>query len=293
MLQTGSPGSSSRARRLPVTSGCFANLEKTRATALYLSQRLLLALVETGLTREAAYQPRPAALRCARGTRASPVPWARSTPTPRSRGRVDASTLDGLFDPRARSPTHVDESSSPPRAAVLATRLGAAFAEGDRDGDAAVEPGRRSAARRGQGARHLRARRTTGCTSSPRTASPRSTSILPTPHPATRARVLTRHLGRTGSPRTRRARPELRRRRRGSASNATELGLDVDASSVGRSMVVRRAEPVKVECVVRGYHLRAPAGSDYQRRRARSRAFRLPGRGCRESQTPARADRHA
>ena len=37
------------------------------------------------------------------------------------------------------------------------------------------------------------------------------------------------------------------------ATNAGELGLDVDPSFFGRSMVVRRAAPIKVECVVRGY----------------------------------------
>jgi phosphoribosylaminoimidazole-succinocarboxamide synthase len=37
------------------------------------------------------------------------------------------------------------------------------------------------------------------------------------------------------------------------AGNAGELGLDVDRSFFGRSMVVRRAAPIKVECVVRGY----------------------------------------
>ena len=37
------------------------------------------------------------------------------------------------------------------------------------------------------------------------------------------------------------------------AGNAAELGLDIDASFFGRSMVVRRAEPLKVEAVVRGY----------------------------------------
>ena len=37
------------------------------------------------------------------------------------------------------------------------------------------------------------------------------------------------------------------------ATNAGELGLDVDRSFYGRSMVVRRVAPIKVECVVRGY----------------------------------------
>ncbi len=37
------------------------------------------------------------------------------------------------------------------------------------------------------------------------------------------------------------------------AANAGELGLDVDRSFFGRSMVVRRAAPIEVECVVRGY----------------------------------------
>src|SRR3990172_3479651 len=37
------------------------------------------------------------------------------------------------------------------------------------------------------------------------------------------------------------------------AGNARDLGVDADASFFGRSMVVRKAEPIKVECVVRGY----------------------------------------
>ena len=48
------------------------------------------------------------------------------------------------------------------------------------------------------------------------------------------------------------------------AGNARELGLDVDASFFGRSMVVRRAEPVKVECVVRGY-ITGSGWAEYQR----------------------------
>jgi phosphoribosylaminoimidazole-succinocarboxamide synthase len=48
-----------------------------------------------------------------------------------------------------------------------------------------------------------------------------------------------------------------------SASNARELGVDADASFFGRSMVVRLAEPLPVECVVRGY-LAGSAWADYQ-----------------------------
>ncbi|MSP22978.1 MAG: phosphoribosylaminoimidazolesuccinocarboxamide synthase [Dehalococcoidia bacterium] len=48
------------------------------------------------------------------------------------------------------------------------------------------------------------------------------------------------------------------------AGNARELGIDADASFFGRSMVVRKAEPIKVECVVRGY-LAGSAWADYQR----------------------------
>jgi phosphoribosylaminoimidazole-succinocarboxamide synthase len=48
------------------------------------------------------------------------------------------------------------------------------------------------------------------------------------------------------------------------AGNARELGLDVDASFFGRAMVVRRAEPVKVECVVRGY-ITGSGWAEYQR----------------------------
>ena len=48
------------------------------------------------------------------------------------------------------------------------------------------------------------------------------------------------------------------------ASNAAELGVDVDASLFGRAMVVRRAEPIKAECVVRGY-LAGSGWAEYQR----------------------------
>ncbi|MFN8638880.1 MAG: phosphoribosylaminoimidazolesuccinocarboxamide synthase [Dehalococcoidia bacterium] len=48
------------------------------------------------------------------------------------------------------------------------------------------------------------------------------------------------------------------------ADNARALGIDADASFFGRSMVMRRAEPVMVECVVRGY-LAGSAWADYER----------------------------
>ncbi len=47
------------------------------------------------------------------------------------------------------------------------------------------------------------------------------------------------------------------------ASNASELCVDADASFFGRSMVVRKAEPLPVECVVRGY-LAGSGWADYQ-----------------------------
>ena len=46
------------------------------------------------------------------------------------------------------------------------------------------------------------------------------------------------------------------------ASNAAKYGVD-DETLFGRSMVVRRAEPLPVECVVRGY-LAASAWADYR-----------------------------
>jgi phosphoribosylaminoimidazole-succinocarboxamide synthase len=47
-------------------------------------------------------------------------------------------------------------------------------------------------------------------------------------------------------------------------ANARELGVDADASFFGRSMVMRKAERIDVECVVRGY-LAGSAWADYQR----------------------------
>jgi len=46
-------------------------------------------------------------------------------------------------------------------------------------------------------------------------------------------------------------------------SNARDLGVDADSSFFGRSMVVRKAEVVKVECVVRGY-LTGSGWADYK-----------------------------
>jgi len=48
------------------------------------------------------------------------------------------------------------------------------------------------------------------------------------------------------------------------ASNAAELGIDADPAFFGRSMVMRRAEPFPVECVVRGF-LAGSGWADYER----------------------------
>ena len=48
------------------------------------------------------------------------------------------------------------------------------------------------------------------------------------------------------------------------ASNAAALGVDADPSFFGRSMVVRKAEPLLVECVVRGY-LAGSGWASYQK----------------------------
>jgi phosphoribosylaminoimidazole-succinocarboxamide synthase len=48
------------------------------------------------------------------------------------------------------------------------------------------------------------------------------------------------------------------------ASNAAELGVDADPAFFGRSMVMRRAEPFPVECVVRGF-LAGSGWADYER----------------------------
>jgi phosphoribosylaminoimidazole-succinocarboxamide synthase len=71
--------------------------------------------------------------------------------------------------------------------------------------------------------------------------------------------------------------------------NARALGVDADASFFGRSMVVRKAEPIKVECVVRGY-LAGSAWTDYQRAGTGATATTLdvmPGlRRCEELPAP-------
>ena len=59
------------------------------------------------------------------------------------------------------------------------------------------------------------------------------------------------------------------------ASNAAKYGID-DASLFGRSMVVRRAEALPVECVVRGY-LAGTAWGSYQRSEAVSGITLPPG----------------
>jgi phosphoribosylaminoimidazole-succinocarboxamide synthase len=48
------------------------------------------------------------------------------------------------------------------------------------------------------------------------------------------------------------------------ASNAAALGVDADAAFHGRSIVMRRADPLPVECVVRGF-LAGSGWADYER----------------------------
>lgn len=70
------------------------------------------------------------------------------------------------------------------------------------------------------------------------------------------------------------------------ADNARELGVDADESFFGRSMVMRRAEPIKVECVVRGY-LAGSAWADYQRAGSPTTLEVMPGlRQCEELPAP-------
>lgn len=59
-------------------------------------------------------------------------------------------------------------------------------------------------------------------------------------------------------------------------SNARDLGVDADAALFGRSVVMRRAEALPVECVVRGY-LAGSGWSDYQRSGAVSGIELPPG----------------
>ncbi|MGD9935620.1 MAG: adenylosuccinate lyase, partial [Dehalococcoidia bacterium] len=82
-----------------------ANLERTQG--LVFSQKVLLALIETGLTREAAYQI---------VQRHSMTAWEQQTPLrgllegdPEVTERLDAARLDAVFDYRAYL-VHVDES---------------------------------------------------------------------------------------------------------------------------------------------------------------------------------------
>lgn len=60
------------------------------------------------------------------------------------------------------------------------------------------------------------------------------------------------------------------------ASNATALGVEADPVFYGRSMVMRRAEPLPVECVVRGY-LAGSGWIDYERDGAVSGIELAPG----------------
>ncbi|MSQ42117.1 MAG: phosphoribosylaminoimidazolesuccinocarboxamide synthase [Dehalococcoidia bacterium] len=70
------------------------------------------------------------------------------------------------------------------------------------------------------------------------------------------------------------------------AGNARALGVDADPSFYGRSMVVRRAEPLKVECVVRGY-LAGSGWAEY-RERGTVNGERLPAglRQCEQLPEP-------
>jgi phosphoribosylaminoimidazole-succinocarboxamide synthase len=70
------------------------------------------------------------------------------------------------------------------------------------------------------------------------------------------------------------------------AENARSLGIDADASFFGRSMVVRKAEPIKVECVVRGY-LTGSGWADYQRTGSINGLDVMPGlRQCEQLPAP-------
>ncbi|MCC6237172.1 MAG: phosphoribosylaminoimidazolesuccinocarboxamide synthase [Dehalococcoidia bacterium] len=70
------------------------------------------------------------------------------------------------------------------------------------------------------------------------------------------------------------------------ADNARALGVDADASFFGRSMVMRRTEPIPVECVVRGY-LAGSAWADYQREGSPTTLEVVPGlRQCEELPAP-------
>lgn len=70
------------------------------------------------------------------------------------------------------------------------------------------------------------------------------------------------------------------------ADNARALGVDADASFFGRSMVMRKAEPIKVECVVRGY-LAGSAWADYLRAGSPTTLEVMPGlRQCEELPAP-------
>ncbi len=70
------------------------------------------------------------------------------------------------------------------------------------------------------------------------------------------------------------------------ADNARTLGVDADSSFFGRSMVMRKAEPIKVECVVRGY-LAGSAWADYQRGGSPTTLEVMPGlRQCDELPAP-------
>ncbi len=60
------------------------------------------------------------------------------------------------------------------------------------------------------------------------------------------------------------------------ASNAAELGVDADPAFHGRSMVMRRAEPLPVECVVRGF-LAGSGWADYEHAGAVSGVELPPG----------------
>ena len=60
------------------------------------------------------------------------------------------------------------------------------------------------------------------------------------------------------------------------ADNAAQLGIDADPAWYGRATIARRAEPLPVECVVRGY-LAGSGWADYQRSGAISGIALPPG----------------
>ena len=222
-------------------SGCART--STRRTASCSAKPVLLALVESGIDPRRRLPPGAAQRRRARGRRAGPFldvlarrPRRHRAP---ARRRAPRRVLRPHRRARQRRP-HVRRRST------RRSRLDEPVRE-QRRRSRTTTPARCASSTRST---------TTACSSSRPTASRCSTSCSPTSSP-TRAACSPR-CRRSGSSRRQHLAPNHL-----VSSDPTDFPETAGADVAGRAMLVRAAQPVRLECVARGY-LFGSAWSDYQ-----------------------------